>query len=370
MSDKIFTLEVLNAFHGDCLLLHYGTLDKPKIMLVDGGPNGTFDASLKPRILTLSETRSKPLKLDHVMVSHLDDDHISGILQLVEEIKSGTELCKAPSFWFNTFDDTMQLAPPALAEARDDLGLTEAAAITASVEHASVNQGRDLRDAVATIFSKQNNGEDLLFSDGQGRPLAISGLDVTLVCPDKQHLADLAEKWIASPKKKADTAAYVDKSVFNLSSLVVVVSPKDEEDGPRILLTGDARGDHILAGLGGAGLLDDDGTAHFSILKVPHHGSDRNLDREFFRKITADYYVLSGDGKYSNPSASVLAWIAQAASNDAKICLTYDNNPQYDGYGPSVQKVLAKYPHLAAQLLVRGPEELLLRIDLMAPLAD
>lgn len=370
MSDKIFTLEALNAFHGDCLLLHYGTLDKPKIMLIDGGPNGTFDTSLKPRILELSKTRSKPLMLDQVMVSHLDDDHISGILQLVDEIESGTQLCKAPSFWFNTFDDTMKLAPPELSEARDELGLSEAAAITASVEHASVSQGRSLRDAVTRIVSTQNNGESILFSDGQGRPLAISGLDVTLVCPDKQHLADLADKWIKSPKKKAETAAYVDKSVFNLSSLVVVVRPNGEADEPSILLTGDARGDHILSGLGGAGLLDEDGAAHFSVLKVPHHGSDRNLTPEFFQKITADYYVLSGDGKYDNPSDTVLAWIAQSAPKEAQICLTYNSNPQFPEYGPSVEKVVAKYPHLATQLRVRAPNKLLLRIDLMAPLTD
>jgi len=369
MSDTIFTLEVLNAFHGDCLILHYGTLEKPRILLIDGGPSGTYDASLKPRLEELADARSRPLKLDHVMVSHLDDDHIAGILQLVEGIEEGDDLCKANSFWFNTFDDAIKVAPPELAEASDELGLGVSEAITASIEHASIGQGQALRDAVTRIVAKQNGGQAILFSKGEGIPLAIAGLDATLVSPDKKLLADLAEKWIKSPKKKVDTAEYLDKSVFNLSSLVVLVRPKDMDDGPSILLTGDARGDHIIEGLDGANLLED-GTGHFTVLKVPHHGSDRNLTLEFFETITADFYVISGDGKHANPSEDVLSWIAQTAPKTSQICLTYAKNPRYKGYGPSVEKVMDMYPHLQEQLVVRDPDDLLIRIDLMEPLAD
>jgi beta-lactamase superfamily II metal-dependent hydrolase len=49
----------------------------------------------------------------------------------------------------------------------------------------------------------------------------------------------------------AEMAAYLDKSVHNLSSIVVLV----ESQGKRILLTGDGRGDHTLEGLKAAKLL-------------------------------------------------------------------------------------------------------------------
>lgn len=368
MADKIFSLEALNAFHGDCFLLHYGTSDKPKIMLIDGGPNGTFKASLRPRIQELSEQRGAPLKLDQVMVSHLDDDHIAGVLQVVDEIEQDTGLCKANSFWFNTFDDAIKAAPPQLAEASAELGLSKSDAVAAAAECASIQQGRTLRDAVTRIHAKQNGGHDLLFADGKGVALDINDLDVTMVCPDKQHLADLAGKWASSPNKKAEAAAYVDKSVFNLSSLVVVVSPAGDVS-PRILLTGDARGDHIIAGLTNARLLTN-GKAHFDIFKVPHHGSDNNLTLDFFQAITADHYVISGDGKYANPSKAVLEWIAATAPANAKVWLTYDQNPQYKEYGPSVAEVVQRYPHLSKQLRVRKPNELLMRIELLTPLLD
>ena len=51
---------------------------------------------------------------------------------------------------------------------------------------------------------------------------------------------------------EATVAAYLDRSVFNLSSIVILAEFKRK----RMLLTGDARGDDILAGLRSSGLLD------------------------------------------------------------------------------------------------------------------
>ena len=40
MAAKIFSLEVVRARKGDCLLLHYGTEKQPRLGLIDGGPSG------------------------------------------------------------------------------------------------------------------------------------------------------------------------------------------------------------------------------------------------------------------------------------------------------------------------------------------
>lgn len=57
-------------------------------------------------------------------------------------------------------------------------------------------------------------------------------------------------------------AAYTDPSVTNLSSIVWLI----ENEGKTILLTGDARGDKILAGLERAGLLDPQGRLFVDVL--------------------------------------------------------------------------------------------------------
>ena len=44
-----FTLEALPARYGDCLLLHYGSDEKPGLILIDGGPGKVWEKSLQPR---------------------------------------------------------------------------------------------------------------------------------------------------------------------------------------------------------------------------------------------------------------------------------------------------------------------------------
>jgi len=51
----LFTLEALQAKHGDSLLLHYGKPKAPKLIVIDGGPAGVYKASLRPRLAELSD---------------------------------------------------------------------------------------------------------------------------------------------------------------------------------------------------------------------------------------------------------------------------------------------------------------------------
>ena len=92
-----------------------------------------------------------------------------------------------------------------------------------------------------------------------------------------------------------------------------------------MLLTGDARGDYVLEGLEQEKQLDADGKLHVDILKLPHHGSDRNVEKSFFQKITADHYVASADGTFINPDRATLEMIIDTRGKDAKftIHLTY-----------------------------------------------
>jgi beta-lactamase superfamily II metal-dependent hydrolase len=112
-----------------------------------------------------------------------------------------------------------------------------------------------------------------------------------------------------------------------------------EADQKRVLLTGDGRGDHLVSGLEQAGLLDAQGTMHVDVLKVAHHGSDRNATRAFFGSVSADTYVISADGTYGNPDLATLTWIVEAADKRRReIELVLTNEP------PSVAKLVVEYP--------------------------
>jgi len=94
-----FALEALQANDGDCLLLHYSPATVPAgglapvLVLIDGGSRGVYNTVLKPRIDALRG--QQPLDLRMVMVSHIDLDHITGIVDLFKVLsdqqQSGAE---------------------------------------------------------------------------------------------------------------------------------------------------------------------------------------------------------------------------------------------------------------------------------------
>jgi len=372
MAIEVFTLEALNAQHGDSLLLHYGSKSRPSVLVVDGGPRGVYKASLRPRLEQLrTKAKVDKLPIEHVFVTHLDSDHIRGIIDLAAEIKKGEAPVECTSFWFNTFEDAMTALPPEVAAAKG--GLEDDDMHSSDAVIASVPEGQSLRDTVATLKARVNGGSGaLLLADGKGVPLKVSkDLKVTLVCPDKDHLRKLAKDWQKKAKpSKAETAAYVDQSVYNLSSLVMVVEASDESGkSARILLTGDARGDHILAGLKAAGFLSSKGTAHFNILKVSHHGSDRDYEAEFFKKVTADNYVISANGRDENPSLDVLEWIAQGAKKPYVVWMTNEKDTGYSALEENVAAAKKAAPNLKAALRFRKATDLSVKVDLFKPIA-
>jgi hypothetical protein len=148
------------------------------------------------------------------------------------------------------------------------------------------------------------------------------GLKFTVVGPLVAELSALQDKHDKFLKEEG-LASFTDDSIPNLSSLVLLAEagPKPKK---RILLTGDARGDKILEGLELVGLLKKGGTMHVDILKMPHHGSDRNMDEDFLKVITADHYVFSGDGEHGNPERATLEWLWNARGDAAyTVHLTY-----------------------------------------------
>lgn len=74
-------LEVFHAGDGDCLLLTSGD-DPPRRLLIDGGRKGSYEDHARD---FLGDLAASGAALDVVCVSHIDDDHISGVLRLVED---------------------------------------------------------------------------------------------------------------------------------------------------------------------------------------------------------------------------------------------------------------------------------------------
>ena len=189
-----------------------------------------------------------------------------------------------------------------------------------------------MRDDAKALGWKPNHKfkGKLILAAKAAKPVTLGDLKVTVVGPMQAQLLALQEQhdeWLRAQKEKkkkspeAALAAFVDESVPNLSSIVVLA----ELGGKSMLLTGDARGDKILEGMELAGLLEKNGKRHVDLLKVPHHGSDNNMATIFFERVPADHYVFSGDGEHGNPERATLQMLldARGADADYAIHLTY-----------------------------------------------
>lgn len=335
----LFSLEVVQAKHGDCLLLHFGDKNKPGLMLIDGGPSGVYEDFLRPRLMEIKEknARDGTLRFSMVMVSHMDDDHANGICMLTDELtEAGNDApFSIDHLWVNTFDDVIgndqvpvlsALAPSSAAASITALGLPD----SGRLDHenvaviASTSQGRQLRDNAKKLGIPINvpfkpipkSKVILVRGDTTQSVVPLQGLKITVVSPDHGRLEKLQAQWDKDLKKLAETGdrriltaalASPDTSPFNLSSIACVVEYKQK----KILLTGDARSDDVLKGLKANKLLDRHGKLHVDILKIPHHGSIRNMTKEFLERVTADHYVISANGMFNNPDKSFLDLLAE-----------------------------------------------------------
>lgn len=103
-------LHVVQAEYGDCLILESETGKNSATVLIDGGPYQTFEKHLKPTLQKLPVNGT----LDLVVLSHIDNDHIIGLVDLFEEIRDQREhrtkeLVRISKLWHNSFNDLFQI---------------------------------------------------------------------------------------------------------------------------------------------------------------------------------------------------------------------------------------------------------------------
>jgi Metallo-beta-lactamase superfamily len=319
----MFKLHVVQAKYGDALLLSFGSPVKPRHILIDGGPSGNYAADLEP---ALEEIVGKGKQLDLVLLSHVDNDHVIGLLDLLAAIEedqvSGRVLrTKIASLWHNSFERTIDPAGRVGKQMQTNAMIFGATKMTTPLATDTletlygIKEGNRLRLMARKLgipINKGFKGDVLLAAKAA---VKLGPLELQIAGPTKANLKALETEWLEWLEEAAKriakdpaTAAMSDRSMPNLSSIVLLAKCA----GKSILFTGDARGDYVIEGLKTAGLLKK-GKLHVDILKVQHHGSDRNTTAAFFNTITADTYVLSADGRNGNPKFGTMKWIVEAA---------------------------------------------------------
>lgn len=391
----MISFEAVSAKYGDALLVHDGGSPPEFLWLIDGGPPGVLDASLMKRLVQLGAPGSAP-RVTWGMVSHIDEDHIAGIEKLLDRLVSATQQSKPKPvtfsrFWFNSFSALVGGSVPSATGAEATPQAVAASlppGLLASDVHAdaivqSVGQGENVAASLRTLGLADNPP----FLDVVSAPKVLSSkidtAQITVLGPRKNRLEALRKAWkkaMAKPDKAAREAALqdlflptksLDKSIPNLSSIVVLA---EFPNGASLLLTGDARGDDIVAGWTDANG-GETPVKPVSILKAPHHGSERGFTEAFLNTFPARHYVFSADGRDDNPDARVIEAVVKT-QDSRDITLHFTNGdirwskPYKMETGETVRtldeliKQLRKRQGSRAVYNGRPAEDLSIRIDL------
>ncbi|HKQ21795.1 MAG TPA: hypothetical protein VJS91_07130, partial [Nitrososphaeraceae archaeon] len=212
--------------------------------------------------------------------------------------------------------------------------------LTSSLIMKGFQQGTDLTNLAKLLKIPINPDFDkLIVINDKIKLVHLNDITLHLLGPIKKNVDKLQKEWKKWSKKKTAESftgliQILDKSIPNLASITFLV----EINNRKILFTGDGLGQDIVDILAKNNMFDSDGKFFVDVLKIPHHGSDRNSSSEFFNSIHAKYYIISANGRDDNPSLSTLRWIIESGKTSRmpkKIILT--------NMTPNVKKILQEY---------------------------
>ena len=208
-----------------------------------------------------------------------------------------------------------------------------------------VSEGRNLRKLAQSLhipINRQFEG-DLIITRGKNNSIKVRNMKFSILGPTQKNLNKLRKIWndwlrkhVKSSVNNIDFQALqtLDTSIANLSSIMFIA----EYHGKKILFTGDGLGDDAVDMISERGLLDSEGGYHVDVMKVPHHGSERNASAEFFNIVTADTYIISANGRDDNPSLATLKWIIESKRKTNKVIKIFVTNRT-----DNTDKILQKY---------------------------
>ena len=248
-------LSTIRSGKGDCIHLHYNGCN----LIIDSGSTSTAGAfrNLCETILAKGES------LDALIITHYDDDHIGGIL------KAGD--LGFHDVYFNAYDGVTDNKNLSAVQNQRLFHLLPAANVHASVLSSDVIE---IGGAKLTVHAPT----DIALSKAK---LQMKNADV--------YLGVISDWGFSFDELMERDYPISDSSISNQASVVFTFTYGD----CKILFTGDAWDESIPAG-------------SFDIVKLPHHGSARNVSDELLKRLNTDAFLICADGT-SHPNKQTVA---------------------------------------------------------------
>jgi len=327
----MFSITSLPAKEGDALWIKWGDQDSPHNMIVD---MGTEAIGKKIRVMLEALPEAQRV-IELLVISHVDRDHIGGVLTCLAEADPlpGLEI---KDIWFNGFTHLSGGKVPTNPSGIESMGAAQGERLSKWLQTQPWNKAFD----GAPVERKQEQLTQVELVDE---------LNITVIGPTRERLEDFIETWeeevheaIEKGNLEADEVAEglalsgletmgskeppilefeedleilaeskigKDKSHANGSSISLLL----ERGESKAVLSGDAFSADLIDGL--MQLNDTDQRTHINLFKLPHHGSRNNVHKELIELVDCDRWLISSDGtRFRHPDAEAIARIISFSS--------------------------------------------------------
>lgn len=356
------------AREGDSFLIN---LDNQKYILIDCGYSDTFEKYIKKELSSINE-------LELFVITHYDQDHISGALSFLRE-NNENQLVQISQIWHNAYRHIqfIKLEKGELSE-KDKKILNQICLNGYSNPNKSIisaEQGTTLASKI--LFGNYNwnisfNEKAICTNNFQNQHCKYK---IHLLSPDDDKLEKLAVKWKKELARKGFRGKIIDDKVFDDAFEFLTIQERAEVldrktkkiSGPQNLFekllrqsfdkdladfeedTKEANGSSIafileygkyrLLFLGDAHptLVEkrlkvlykpSDFPIYFDAIKISHHGSRKNTSPTLLQLVDSMNYLISTNGdKHSHPDIETLALIAKRDTEYTRnLIFNYKNN--------------------------------------------
>jgi beta-lactamase superfamily II metal-dependent hydrolase len=325
-------IKFLRAFNGDAIHISYKEGEKQRNIVIDGGMPACYiqkNKKGKPEYgelkSTIDEIQKRNEKIDLLILTHVDDDHIVGVLKWFEKDKEAHKLIS--EVWFNSG----RLISAYFKEKECEENLLELNQEDRDTL-TSIGQGIKFEDYIdkSGIWSKK-----LIIAPSE---ISCLGITFRILSPSPDKLKLLLGKWEKEAPESLETSGK--KNDYELTLLQHIENDNFNEDtaihnGSSIafILTFEKRNFVFLAdahptvianSLKGLGYSKEK-PLKAELIKISHHGSKANNSAEIFQLIETKKYIISTNGdKHDHPNKQLLARLASINGN----CEVFFNYPE------------------------------------------
>lgn len=321
---KKMIIKFLKANNGDSILISFSDeMDKKRNILIDGGMHETYYNSGENKHgelhYTIENIKKKGEKIDLLILTHIDGDHIGGILSWLAIDKDAYKFIG--NVWFNS-------------------GKTIAKYFSER-ENKELNLPLKIYDtnftsvAQSKFFEKYIEGNNIWDKEiiRCGKDFNQNGIAIQILSPNEVQLENLLKNYkrpvnnyftigkktdwdtdisdFIDEENKPDYKFKIDTSIPNGSSIAFLLT----YNKTNFLFLGDAHPEVIVDSLKSLNATKEN-PIEVEFVKISHHGSCKNTNMELLEHIKTNNYIISTSSEsHYHPDKRTLARIIKSNPN-------------------------------------------------------